>query len=125
MAAGGAIGNLLGPSFQQGFQSTLTADNYYSALKGKDYEKAYSYVDADKFTIGGERVTLDQFKQKAQTADSERGSISTSSSGNGDYTNDSTTMTMTVTRGGKPYVVQLILRNTGNNVWKIVSADSL
>ncbi len=124
--AGGAIGNLAGPAFQKGFQSTLAADNYYSALKSKDYAKAYSYVDPAQFKLNGESVTQEQFQTKAEAVDTQRGMITTSSSGNGDYTqSDSVTETMTVTRSGKPYIVQLVLKDMGNNTWKIVSADGI
>ncbi len=121
-AYGGAVGfnilgNVAGP--------TVTANAYYQAIKNQDYNKAYSYWDTSKLTaVNGQQVTEQAFAALAQLDDTRQGPVTNFSQTNISVNNDTATVTMSVTRNGPPYTVQLQMSKVGND-WKITRADNI
>jgi hypothetical protein len=102
---------------------TLTATEYYTAIKNQDYSQAYTYWDTSSTTsLQGQEATQDAFTLFAQAVDTQKGPVT-------NFTvqpnsNDPSLVTVTVTRGSTTYDVQLQLRQV-NGSWKIVKATGI
>lgn len=101
-------------------QSIATATSYYQAVKVKNYDLAYSYLDAHATTTDGKKLTKSVFLQLAQEEEVNFGSIN-----NVDFfpgSADGTQIIATIDRGGTPYHAHLTLKKEGNT-WKITTLD--
>jgi hypothetical protein len=99
---------------------TIASDQYYNAIRDKDYTRAYTFLGS------GVKAGLSQeaFTQQAQQQDGAYGRVSEFS-----YTNvpvgDPANATLTVTRAnGTSYTVHLEIRQEGG-AWKITSFDRI
>lgn len=106
-----------------------TAQQYYDAIQGQDYNKAYSYLDSTDITVDGQPLTQQVYSAQARIRDAQKGKVgsysinsinlnSSTSSGN------TASITVHVTRNGASYDVHLGLRQEGND-WKITSIDDI
>jgi hypothetical protein len=101
---------------------TVAATEYYQAMKTQDYNKAYSYWDTSGVNVQGLQLSLDAFVALAEVADTTEGQITNFSVT--PNTNDPSLVTVTVTRNGTPYIVQLQLHQV-NGSWKIFKASNI
>lgn len=102
---------------------TVVADEYYTAIKAQDYAKAYSYWDTNGVTsVQGQQVTEQTFATLARAVDVAKGPVTSFSAQ--PNTNDPSLVTVTVTRNGTPYAVQLQFQQV-NGSWKIVKANGI
>ena len=102
---------------------TVVADEYYTALKNRDYPKAYTYWDSSgNTTVQGKQATEEEFAILAQTVDTVKGPVTSFSAA--PDSNDPSLVTVTVTRNGTPYDVQLQFQQV-NGSWKIVKASGI
>lgn len=108
----------LGPS--------TTANAYYQAIQKQDYTTAYTFLDTSSVSVEGQQITEDAFVVLAQTVDKTKGTVSgfRQTSMNVDTTAGTAAISMSVTRNGASYPVQLQLRQI-NNDWKITLVDNL
>ena len=121
---------------------------YYTAIKNQDYASAYNYLglhqslsglqsNPGRGIVGGwgfpgglDLLTLSEFTQEAQYADTTQGKVRTFNIENtmrplnssGSYT---ATASVRVTRNGDSYYVNLNLQQIGGGDWKIIGYDSL
>jgi hypothetical protein len=112
--------------FAQTIGPAVTADQYYQAIKNQNYAQAYTYLDTTGVSVQGQQVTQDLFVRVAQAVDTAKGPVTgfTTTNVPTDTSNNTATVTMSVTRGGQTYPVHLQLKKVGNS-WKIVGADSI
>jgi len=104
---------------------TTTANAYYQAIKNQDYAKAYTYWDTSKVTsVGGQQLTEQGFVLLTQSQDKIRGQVTSFSQTNFSVNNDTATVTMSVTRNGSPYTVELQMDKVGSD-WKITRANNI
>ncbi len=104
---------------------TVTANAYYQAIKNQDYAKAYTYLDTSRVSVvNGQQVTQQAFTALAQLEDRTQGTVTNFSQTNINVNNDTATVTMSVTRNGSPYTVQLEMNKVGND-WKITRANNI
>lgn len=109
--------------FAKAAGSTITATEYYTAIKNQDYSQAYTYWDTSNDTsLQGQQATQDAFTLVAQAVDAAKGPVTNFSVQ--PNTNDPSMITVSVTRNGTPYNVQLQLKQV-NNSWKIVKASGI
>jgi hypothetical protein len=102
---------------------TFTATEYYTAIKNQDYSQAYTYWDTSGTTsLQGQQATQDAFILVAQAVDTAKGPVTNFSVQ--PNTNDPSLVTVTVTRNGSSYVVQLQLHQV-NGTWKIIKASGI
>ena len=102
---------------------TVVADEYYTAIKNQDYVKAYSYWDTSGVTsVQGQQVTEQTFAGLAQAVDLAKGPVTSFSAV--PNSNNPSLVTVTVTRNGTPYDVQLQFQQV-NGSWKIVKANGI
>jgi nitrogen fixation protein FixH len=110
---GGIIGKVAGP--------TYTVSQYYNAVEKQDYSTAYMYIDANFTVQNNQNLTQQLYTDAAQTLDTTSGKVNNYSIGNISVTNNSASITVSVTRGSTPaYDVQLQLQQV-NGSWKITS----
>lgn len=99
------------------------AQNYYLAISVQDYTGAFVYLAPNFTQKDGSTLTQAAFTQQAQALDSSEGTVTT-------YTatadpNDSTKVTVQVTRtGGQSYTVHLTFTQ-GSFEWLISSFDNI
>lgn len=112
-----AIG--VGQAVRPFYRPVNAADLYYTAIRNRDYAKAYTYLDSSLTSS----LTQDQFTKMAQQRDTASGAVS-SYSIFPDFTgNPAESLNVTVTRSnGASYTVHLHVRQVGNN-WKITAFD--
>ncbi|HEY7415396.1 MAG TPA: DUF3828 domain-containing protein [Ktedonobacteraceae bacterium] len=111
------------PLPQTSVQSIPTAMSYYQAIKAKDYNTAYTYLDSNATMQNGQKLTNDAFLQLARAQDSNYGSINTVDMIPG--SNDGSQIVVTVERSaGMRYHVHLTLKKEGGS-WKILSLDRI
>ena len=111
------LGNVAGP--------TVTANAYYQAIKNQDYNKAYSYWDTSRAAaVDGQQITEQAFATIAQLDDRTQGKVTSYSQTNLSTSGDTATVTMSVTRSGSPYTVQLQMSKIGND-WKITRVNNI
>lgn len=99
---------------------TIASDQYYTAIRDRDYARAYSYLGSDL------QASLSQkaFTQAAQQQDEALGGVSHYAYGSVPIGNPASA-TITVTRaGGTTYTVHLELRQEGD-AWKITAFDRI
>ena len=102
----------------------LVANQYYSAVEKQDYSTAYSYLNTNSIVLNGQTVTQELYTTVAQTVDTAKGNVSHYSVGNISVTNNTASVTVTVTRASTPaYDVQLQLQQV-NGTWKIISFNN-
>jgi hypothetical protein len=103
--------------------ASLTVDEYYQAIQQQDYSLAYLQLGSQA-TIAGQQVTQSTFTQLAQTADNQKGQV-TSFQATPDP-NDPTHFSVSVTRNSGTYTVHLMLTPLGSSsVWEITQADGI
>ena len=123
--AGCAIVSALGVNFvSKAVGPAVVASQYYQAVGQQDYNKAYGYLDTSSISVQGQAVTESAYAQASQLIDTTQGKVTKSSSTAFNVTNDTATVTMSVTRTSGTYDVHLQLKKIGND-WKIVSVDKL
>jgi hypothetical protein len=104
---------------------TATANAYYQAVKNQDYAKAYTYWDTSKITsVAGQQLTEQAFATLAQLDDRTQGQVTSFSQTGINVNNDTATVTMSVTRNGSPYTVELQMDKVGSD-WKITRANNI
>jgi len=103
---------------------TTTANAYYQAIKDQDYAKAYTYIDTSKASGQLQQETEQAFSALGQLDDKAQGRVTSFSQQNVSVNNDTSTVTMSVTRNGSPYTVHLQMKQEGND-WKIVGFDNI
>lgn len=103
-----------------------TVNSYYQAVENQNYTQAYSYLQIDTFTAGGQSVAASEttFAQLAGGLDTARGKVSNFNIKNTNVSGDTATVTVDVTRNGQTYTVTLQLRQVSGN-WKIVQFDNI
>jgi hypothetical protein len=102
----------------------LVVNQYYSAVEKQDYSTAYSYLNTNSIVLNGQTVTQELYTTVAQTVDTAKGNVSHYSVGNISVTNNTASVTVTVTRASTPaYDVQLQLEQV-NGTWKIISFNN-
>jgi hypothetical protein len=102
-----------------------TVNQYYNAVKSQDYNTAFSYLDTNLTVSNGQTLTQDLYTTAAQLLDTAKGKVSSFSVGHFSVTNDTASITVSVTRGSTPaYDVHLQLRQV-NGAWKITSYDNI
>jgi hypothetical protein len=116
-----------GASFvKQAVGPSVVVEQYYQAVQKQDYTTAYTYVAQNAtLTIDGKDFTIpsqQSYTTVAQALDKSLGTM-TSHSAHLDGS-DTSHFIVTVTRGGKQYIVHLTLSQFGND-WKITSADGI
>jgi hypothetical protein len=98
----------------------IATDQYYSAIKGQDYARAYTYLGPQLKTV----FSQEAFTQMAQQHDAVDGKV-TGFSFSGLPTGDQATVGVTVTRmNGTSYTVHLELRQEGG-AWVISAFDRI
>ena len=106
---------------------SVAVNAYYQNIKDQNYDQAYTYLDTSG-TIQGQIVSPTVFAQVAQAQDKVKGPVTAYSQTNisTDSTNgvNTASVTMSVTRSGAAYAVQLQLKEE-NGVWKITSFDTI
>ena len=123
--AGCGIAGALGINFlAQAVGPAVVSTQYYTAVGQQDYTKAYSYLDTNSISVQGQSVAAQAYTHAAQALDATQGKVTRSSSTSFNVTNDTATVTMSVTRTSGAYDVHLQLKKIGND-WKIVSMDRL
>ncbi|GAC1424301.1 MAG: hypothetical protein PVS3B3_10950 [Ktedonobacteraceae bacterium] len=119
------IAGVFGVNFvAQAVGPAVVSGQYYAAMSQQDYTKAYSYLDTSSISVQGQAVTQQAYAQAAQIVDTTQGKVTKSSSTGFNVTNDTATVTMSITRARAAYDVHLQLKKIGND-WKIVSMDRL
>jgi hypothetical protein len=99
---------------------TSVIQNYYQAIEKHDYVKAYSYVQDDAKTAGGQKLTLDLLKQMATSTEDTEGPIQSL-----DVAAFPSQVVMTITRQKLgPYHTHILVQQVGST-WKIVSIDRI
>ncbi|MHB8600099.1 MAG: Cif family virulence factor [Ktedonobacteraceae bacterium] len=112
--------NLLAPTMS----ANATADAYYQAIENKDYTKAYSYLAPD-FPVGAhERFTGTRFIASLQAEDTSAGPVTSFTQLGSGMNNDIAIVTMSITRGGQSYTVQLQLQQN-KGTWQIIHEDDV
>jgi hypothetical protein len=100
--------------------STITTDQYYTAIKNQDYARAYTYLGSHLQTV----FSQEAFTQAAQQRDAAAGKVSRFAFENVP-TGDPATVTLTVTRtNGTSYMVHLEVRQEAG-AWKISAFDRI
>jgi len=104
----------------------LTVNQYYSAVQKQDYNTAYSYIDQNLTASNGQPLTQQVYTVAAQALDEVKGKVSRFSvGGNISVTNNTASVTVSVTRGSTAaYDVHLQLQQV-NGTWKISSYDNI
>lgn len=123
-------------------------NQYYTAIKNQDYATAYTYLSSHQWTSGvtsnpgrgiaggwgfaggQDFMTQSEFTQAAQNADTTQGKVRTFTiedtmrplDSSGSYT---ATASVSVTRNGAPYYVNLNLQQIGGGDWNIIGYDYL
>jgi hypothetical protein len=122
----GVTGMLGANIFKQAIGPAVVVEQYYQAVQKQDYATAYTYVSPGAtVSLQGRSfpVTSQQsYTLLAQTLDRSLGTASQHTS-HIDGSNTSS-FSVTVTRGGKHFLVHLTLSQSGND-WKITSADGI
>ncbi|HEX9134025.1 MAG TPA: hypothetical protein VF844_17170, partial [Ktedonobacteraceae bacterium] len=102
-----------------------TVNQYYNAVKSQDYNAAFSYISTNLTASNGQTLTQELYTTAAQALDGVKGKVSNFSVGNVSVTNNTASVTVTVTRGSTPaYDVHLQLEQV-NGTWKITSYDNI
>ena len=106
---------------------SVAANSYYQNIKDQNYDQAYTYLDTSG-TVQSQFVNASSFAQVAKAQDQVKGPVTAFSQTNisTDSTNgvNTASVTMSVTRNGPAYAVQLQLKEE-NGVWKIISFDTI
>ena len=106
---------------------SVAANSYYQNIKDQNYDQAYTYLDTSG-TVQSQFVNASSFAQVAKAQDQVKGPVTAFSQTNisTDSTNgvNTASVTMSVTRSGAAYAVQLQLKEE-NGVWKITSFDTI
>jgi hypothetical protein len=102
----------------------LVVNQYYSAVQKQDYNTAYSYIDQNLTASNNEPLTQQVYTVAAQLLDTTKGKVSNFSVGNISVTNNTASVTVSVTRGSTAYDVHLQLQQV-NGSWKITSYDNI
>jgi len=121
------VASMMGANiFNQAAGSTIVVEQYYQAVQKQDYATAYTFVSPTaNVSLQGKNFPVSSaqsYTLLAQTLDKSLGTVSQHTS-HIDGSNTSS-FTITVTRGGKQYIVHMTLSKTGND-WKITSADGI
>ncbi len=102
-----------------------TVNQYYNAVKSQDYNTAYSYISTNLTASNGQALTQELYTTAAQALDGVKGKVSSFSVGNVSVTNNTASVTVSVTRGSTgAYDVHLQLQQV-NGSWKITSYDNI
>ncbi len=102
----------------------LVVNQYYGAVQKQDYNTAYSYIDQNLTASNGQPLTQQVYTVAAQLLDTTKGKVSNFSVGNISVTNNTASVTVSVTRGSTAYDVHLQLQQV-NGSWKISSYDNI
>ncbi len=110
---GSAIKTIAGP--------TIVADQYYTAIRNRDYTKAYTYWDSNEQKV----YPLEMFTSESQLVDKQLGIVThyTIASQVQYPDNNKAIVTLTATRSGGSQTVQLHLLQVGSE-WKIISSEA-
>lgn len=102
-----------------------TVDQYYNAVKSQEYNTAYSYIGTNLTAQNGQTLTQELYTTAAQALDTVKGKVTNYSVGVPSVTNNTASVTVSVTRGSTPaYDVHLQLQQV-NGSWKITSYDNI
>ncbi len=107
-------------------EPAIVVNQYYSAVEKQDYATAYSYIDQNLTASNGKQLTQQVYTLAAQGLDTVKGPVTKYTFGNNiSVTNNTASVTVSVTRGSAPaYDVQLQLQQV-NGSWKITSYDNI
>jgi hypothetical protein len=105
---------------------------YYDAIKNQDYATAFKYLAPGlKDVTSGSIITEQVFVQQTQDIDTAKGKVSsykitnTAAGGRNDSSSDAKTYTITVTRKGTSYDVNVYVQKQPSNIWQIVGFDTI
>ena len=103
----------------------ITVNQYYSAVEKQDYNTAFSYISTNLTASNGQTLTQDLYTTAAQALDTVKGKVTNFSVGSVSTSNNTATVTVSVTRANAaPYDVQLQLQQV-NGSWKITSYNNI
>jgi hypothetical protein len=103
--------------------SITLAVAFYQALTVQNYDKAYSYLDADAQTLAGTVLNRASFLQMARTADKEEGKVSEFSA-TVDPTNPMCVI-MSISRQQRPHYHSRLFVHLYQQKWSIFSFDRI
>jgi hypothetical protein len=120
--------------------ASTVVNQYYAAIKNQDYATAFRFVGGAK-ALNGEYYTQTTFTQEGQQIDTAEGKVrdysilssiySQREAGTGKfpsnrytYTVETANVTVSVTRNGAAYSIDLQLQQQGEE-WKIINLDGL
>lgn len=108
--------------FSKNHPSAELITRYYRACENQDYPTAFQYLNPSMTTSQGQQISPDWFTQRALEYDTANGKISNDSIQGYSLNSKSAKYTVQVTRGTKPYKVNLSLLKQGDD-WRINSFD--
>jgi hypothetical protein len=107
-------------------EPAIVVNDYYNAVEKQDYSKAYSYISTNLTASNGQALTQELYATAAKALDTVKGPVTKYTFGNNiSVTNNTASVTVSVTRGSAPaYDVKLQLQQV-NGSWKITSYDNI
>jgi hypothetical protein len=107
-------------------EPAIIVNQYYSAVEKQDYATAYSYISTNLIAQNNQPLTQELYTTAAKALDTVKGPVTKYTFGNNiSVTNNTASVTVSVTRGSAPaYDVQLQLQQV-NGSWKITSYDNI
>jgi hypothetical protein len=107
-------------------EPAIVVNQYYSAVEKQDYATAYMYLSTNMIAQNNQPLTQDLYTSTAQLLDKVKGPVTKYTFGNNiSVTNNTASVTVSVTRGSAPaYDVQLQLQQV-NGSWKITKFDNI
>ena len=103
----------------------ITVKQYYSAVEKQDYNTAFSYISTNLTASNGQTLTHELYTTAAQALDTAKGTVKSFTVGVPSVTNNTASVTVTVTRTNVlAYDVHVQLQQV-NGSWKITSYDNI
>jgi hypothetical protein len=105
---------------------------YYNAIQNQDYATAFKYLAPGlKDVTSGSFITEQVFAQQAQDIDTAKGKVSsykitnTAPGGRNNSNSDEKTYTVSVTRNGTSYDVNVYIQKQPSDIWQITGFDNI
>ena len=107
-------------------EPAIVVNDYYNAVEKQDYSTAYMYIGTNLTASNGQALTQELYTTAAKALDTVKGPVTKYTFGNNiSVTNNTASVTVSVTRGSAPaYDVKLQLQQV-NGSWKITSYDNI
>jgi hypothetical protein len=125
LVCGGGGFLLYNVAFHNG--ATDVAKQYFTAVENQDYNTAFTYLDTSHLQLNGQALTQQLYVQGAMLYDQAKGKLSaysiTGSSINSNNGVNTAMLTVSETRNGSPYDVNIQMMQESSG-WKITSLDN-